>query len=137
MKSIAAAKPKFKKLKLEGDFFAYIKGLIVALIITFASIIVFALIIKWANLSDKVITPVNLVIKGVSIMVGTIIFAKSGTGGLKKGLIFAASYITVAFVVFSALSHTFSLGVSLLLDYLFGLVVGGIVGVIKVNRKHN
>ncbi len=130
---VASAKAKSKTVN--SNFFQFIKGLIVSLIITFAAIIIFALIIKWANLSDSVITPVNLVIKAIAIAFGTIIFAKSGTGGLKKGLIFAVSYITLAFVVFSALSGAFSIGISLLLDYVFGAVVGAVVGIIKVNRK--
>ena len=132
------AKLASKKIKTSSeinDFVQYIKGLIIALIVTFASVIIFALIIKWTNLDDKYIAPVNLVIKALSIAIGTICFTKSKTGGLKKGLIFAVSYVSLAFVVFSALSGSFNMGLSLLLDYLFSAVVGAIVGIIRVNAK--
>lgn len=127
-----------KKVKAEtntSDFVQYLKALIVSLIITFACILIFALIIKFANLNDKFIVPVNLAIKALSIIIGTIIYTKSKTGGFKKGIIFAFSYITLAFVIFSALSGSFSLSLSLLLDYIFGIVIGIIVGVIRVNAK--
>ncbi len=118
-----------------NNFIQFLKGLIVALIITFAGILIFALIIKFANLNDRVIVPVNLVIKALSVAVGTIIFTKSKTGGLKKGIIFAFSYITLAFVIFSALAGKFVFEISLLLDYVFAIIVGIIVGVIRVNIK--
>lgn len=127
-----------KKVKAEtntSDFVQYLKALIVSLIITFACILIFALIIKFANLNDKFIVPVNLAIKALSIIIGTIIYTKYKTGGFKKGIIFAFSYITLAFVIFSALSGSFSLSLSLLLDYIFGIVIGIIVGVIRVNAK--
>ena len=127
-----------KKVKAEtqsNDFVQYLKALIVSLIITFAGILIFALVIKFTNLTDKAIVPVNLVIKALAIIIGTIIYTKSRTGGFKKSIVFALSYITLAFVIFSALSGTFNFTLSLLLDYVFAIVIGVIVGVIRVNSK--
>lgn len=121
--------------KTVNDFVQYLKGLIVAMIITFACILIFALIIKFANLTDKFIVPVNLAIKALAISIGTIVYTKSKQGGLKKGIILAVSYITLAFVVFSALAGHFNFNLNLLIDYLFGIVVGVIIGVVRVNAK--
>jgi hypothetical protein len=41
----------------------------------------------------------------------------------------------VAFVVFSVLAGTASIGVSTLLDVLFASLLGGIVGIVKVNKS--
>ena len=126
---------KRMKQHATNDFVQYIKGLILALIVTFACILIFALIIKFANLNDGWIVPVNLVIKAISILIGTIVYTKSKTGGFKKGLIFAISYITLSYVIFSALAGSFNFSISLLLDYVFAIVVGIIVGVVRVNAK--
>lgn len=132
------SKATTKSAKLVGtnsDLFSFIKALIVSLIITFLCIIIFALFIKWFNLNDSVIVPINLIIKGLAIIFGTLIFTKNRVGGLKKGLLFAFSYITLAFVIFSALAGKFEVSLGLGLDYVFGLIVGALVGVLKVNSK--
>lgn len=119
--------------KPNNNFLQYIKGTIVALIISFACVIVFALTIKYFSLADGWIVPINLLIKAISVLVGTIIFTKSKEGGLIKGLIFGASYTTISFLLFSALSVSFDLSLSLLLDYMFAIAIGSIVGILRVN----
>ena len=61
------------KTKSEGlvKVLKYIKSLFVSLIITFGLIILFAFIIKWVDLPDAYITPVNLVIKALSVFFGS------------------------------------------------------------------
>lgn len=118
-----------------NDFVQYLKALIVSLIVSFAGILLFALIIKLTNISDGWIVPINLIIKAISVAVGMIIYTKSRSGGLKKGIILAVSYITLSFVVFSALSGDFSFSWTLILDYVFSILVGAIVGIIRVNKK--
>lgn len=129
------ATSSIKADKQINDFVQFLKGLIVSLIVSFALILLFALIIKFTNLSEGWIVPINLVIKALSVAVGVIIFTKSRSGGFKKGVILALCYTTLAFVIFSALSGAFSIGWELLLDYAFTAVVGIIVGVIRVNAK--
>ena len=126
---------KSKKINFSGSFFQFFKAIFIALIITFLSIIIFALVIKATNLQDNLITPINLGIKALSVIIGTIIWTKDKTGGLKKGLLFAVIYTTLSFLTFSMLSKSFNLGVNLLLDYVFLVFVGMIVGIIRVNTK--
>ena len=124
---------KQERISNSSDIFQFIKGLILSLIITFACVIIFAFSIKFFALSDGFITPINLSIKAISVFVGTLVFAKSKTKGLVKGILFGLVYTTVAFLLFSALSASFDLSISLLLDYLFAAGVGAIAGIIKVN----
>lgn len=129
------ATTSIKADKQINDFVQFLKGLISSLIVSFALILLFALIIKFTNLSDGWIVPINLVIKALSVVVGVMIYTKSRSGGFKKGIILAVSYTTLAFIVFSAISGAFSIGWELILDYVFTAVVGIIVGVIRVNAK--
>ena len=121
--------------KKYGDAAAFLKGLIVSFIITFACVILFAFIIKWTDLSNSYISPINLGIKALSVGIGTLIFSRKSTRGIIKGFVFASFYTAVAFVLFSLLAGNFNFGVGLILDMLFTGIVGSIFGIIGVNTK--
>ena len=125
------------KTRSEGTvkILKFVRSLFVSLIITFACIILFAFIIKWANLPDSCISPVNLAIKGISVFFGAMLLTKGSSKGLLNGLIFALVYTLVAFVIFSILAGNFSLGLGLVSDFAFTAVVGIIGGIIGVNIK--
>ena len=109
---------------------SFIKCLFISLIITFASIILFALIIKWASLSDSIITPVNLVIKALSVFVAVLVLTKNKSRGLIKGVVFAIVYTFTSFVVFSVLAGEVVLGLGLIADFSFNILVGAITGLL-------
>lgn len=104
---------------------------IIAVIVSLGLILIFALLIKWFNWSDNVITPVNIVIKLVSIAVGVLIATKSGEKRMLKGTLVGLSYVLVSFIVFSLLIGKFSFGVDNVWDLLLGVVGGGIIGIIN------
>lgn len=126
-----------KKERTAGSIFVfkYIKALMLSLIVTFASIILFAFIIKWASLPDSVISPVNLVIKGVSVFLGALVLTKGGNKGLLKGFLFGALYTLLSFVIFSCLAGTFVLGLGLIADIAFAGIMGAVAGILGVNIK--
>lgn len=131
-----ASKTQKKEFSIGGKLiFRYIKALMLSLIITFASIILFAFVIKWTNLNDSVISPVNLVIKAGSVFVGAFAFTKGQKNGLFKGFIFAVLYTLVAFVIFSSLIGDFVLGLGIVLDIAFTGIVGAIAGIVGANIK--
>lgn len=121
--------------KTHSDFFLFTKALILSLIFTFVAIILFALVIKFFSLNDGVIVPVNLVIKCLAVSIGTVVLTKNRTGGLKKGIIFALCYVTLAFVIFSFLASSFAINFGLLLDYVVCALFGAIIGIVRVNKK--
>ena len=113
----------------------YAKGLIVSMMISFAFVIGFAFSLKWFTFNDSVIVPVNLAIKVLSVIIGSMIAVKGDEKGLFKGVIFGVLYMMIAFGSFSVLANTFILDLSFFLDLICSAVAGGIVGIIKVNRK--
>lgn len=113
----------------------FIKSLFISLIITFACIIVFAFVIKWTGLADCYITPVNLVIKAISVFAGAFILTKKQSGGLIKGGVFAVIYTLISFTIFSILAGGFHLGLGLVSDFAFNIVVGAVAGIIGVNKQ--
>ena len=113
-----------------------IKGSLIALCVSLVGILVFAFILKFTNISENVITPVNQVIKGVSIFFGVFIaLKKQREMGLLSGLLIGFVFTIIAFLVFSILSGTFCFDLTFLYDIIFGSIIGGICGIICINIK--
>ena len=113
-----------------------LKGSITSVSITLVLILLFALLLRFVNISDSVIMPVNQVIKIVSIFFGVYSALKFyKEKGWLKGMAIGIIYSILAFVVFSILSSQLSLSISTFLDVIFSAIVGGISGVIAVNLK--
>ena len=113
----------------------FLKGIIVALLISLGLIIAFAFSLKWFDINDNFIPAITLLVKGLSVLIGSLIAIKGDSKGLLKGVCFGSIYIFLAFVIFSILSGNFSINLSVLLDLAFAAIIGGIVGIIKVNKN--
>ncbi len=114
-----------------------LKGSITSVSITLVLILLFALLIRFVNINESVIMPVNQFIKIVSIFLGVYSALKfHKEKGWVKGMLIGAIYSVLAFVVFSILSSQLSFSMSTLLDILFSGIIGGLSGVIAVNMKN-
>lgn len=128
------AKQKEKTAK-DNIFLDYSKGLLIAIIASLALIVLTAFVIKFSSISDEWLVLITLVIKGISVLVGGIFGIKGSSKGLVKGAIFGTIYVVLAWLVFGVLAGSFSIDLSLLLDFAFCIVLGGLVGIVKVNRN--
>ena len=112
------------------------KGTLIALCVSLVLVLVFAFILKFTNISDSVINPINQVIKGVSIFSGVFLgLKKCKELGLVSGLLIGFIYTIIAFFIFSLLSGSFIFDITLLTDSVFGAIIGAICGIISVNIK--
>jgi len=115
-----------------------LKGVIISLCVSLVSVLVFAFLLKFTNISESIITPINQIIKGVSIFLGTFLgLKKEKKMGLISGLLIGMIYTLLAFVVFSALNGSFVFSRTLITDFCFGGIIGAICGIICVNIKKN
>ena len=133
---------KAKTLKSEKQsssaWLAIAKGVVCGLCVSLVVILLFAFILRFSSISDKVIAPVNEVIKGVSIFFGVFVgLRKYKKMGLLNGILIGFLFTVVAFLVFSLLDGTFSFDRTLLNDIVFGSIIGAICGIICVNLKKN
>lgn len=111
-------------------------GTLVAVASTLMMILLFAVLIRFFNISDGWIFPVNQVIKVVSIFLGSLlIFKKSREKGFLKGLLLGFVYYLLSTIVFSVLQGSFSFKLSNLYDLMLTIFIAGIVGIIVVNIK--
>ena len=113
-----------------------IKGTLIALVVSLIGILLFALIIKLTDMSNNLISPINQVIKILSIFIGVMCALKHNKNkGLINGLLIGLLYTIMAFVIFSLLNKNFCFDKSLFNDLLFGCIAGVICGIISVNLK--
>lgn len=122
--------------KKSSLFLVILKGTLIALSISLFGILIFAFALRFISMSDSLISPINQVIKGLSILLGTFIAMKKlNQMGLVTGLLIGLSYTLLAFIVFSILSGSFSFSITLFNDLLFGGIIGAICGIIAVNFR--
>lgn len=117
------------------DFFEIFKGVIFSLIISVLTVIVFAIIVKFANLSSKAVEIVNIALKIISILTGTLLAVGSGRQGLFKGGIIGLLFVLVSYLVFSLINGSFSVNPLTAFDVIFCLVAGLLSGVFAVNVR--
>ena len=120
----------------KSGFLQILKGAIFAVSISLVGILLFALLIKFTNLNEKWILPINQIIKIVSIFFGIMLAFNRGTNkGFLKGMLIGFIYTVLAYVVFSILARQFSFTLNSITDMIFGAIIGGISGIIVVNIK--
>ena len=113
-----------------------LKGVLIALGFSLVGILLFAFVLKFTNISEGVITPVNQIIKGLSILLGVgFALRKQREAGLLSGFLIGIIYTLAAFLTFSIQGGHFVFDASLGIDTAFGAIVGAICGIICVNLK--
>jgi len=110
------------------------KALVLALVFTLALILVFALIIQWCNVPSGWITPVNQVIKVLSILSGTMVAARKIKGWL-AGLIVGAAYMLLGVILYCAFSGELLPAAAVLGDAALGCAAGLLSGMLAGTLK--
>jgi len=104
-----------------------IKGLIVSILLVLG----LAFLLKFVEIPDKFITIFDQLIKIISIFVAVKSFLKfSPNKSLLKSFVVGAVYTLLTFILFSSLAGSYQINLNLILDLLFGGVVGIIFAVI-------
>ena len=113
-----------------------LKGVLIALCISLVAILLFAFLLRFTNISENLISPVNQVIKGISIFLGVLFgMKKVKENGILNGLLIGFLFTVFAFLVFSLLDGQFVFDKTLLNDVIFGSIIGAICVIICVNLK--
>ncbi len=114
-----------------SNILSMLKGVFWAISFSLICILIFAFIIKFTNISENAISPINQVIKVLSILVGCYVASKKiKSNGWLWGLFIGALYTIFAFLIFSILDGEFRITLNLLNDFVFGSLIGLISGII-------
>lgn len=126
---------KIKSLNWSG-FLSIIKCCMIGILTTLIGLIIFAVILKFVDLSTNIIGYVNDAIKAVSIFVMLFCIKKTNGDKLILQSIFAGLlYAVLSLIVFAILNKGFSFNLTILYDILFALIVSVIVAII-INLLH-
>lgn len=130
-----------EKIKMGGGAGSHLaisitKGSVCALCVSLLLVLVFAFLLKFTNISDSAIYPINMVIKGISVFLGVFVGLKKYKElGLVSGLLIGILYTIISFFVFSLLAGSMIFDLSFLTEIAFGGIIGGVCGIICVNLK--
>lgn len=117
-------------------FLNILKGAIVSISITLVLILIFALIVRFFNVPDGYIFPINQVIKMFSICFGLLAMLKNERErGFLKGILLGITYFVLSFLLFSILQKSFSFSMKNVYDLLLTALMSGLLGIILVNIK--
>lgn len=129
---MVASEGKLKK----NIFVDILKGALTSVSISLVLILLFAVIVRFFNVSDGWIFPINQVIKLISIFFGILVVLNSSREkGFLKGIFLGIFYFVLSFVIFSILQGKFTFDIKNFYDFLLTTLMSGLLGIIIVNIK--
>ena len=110
--------------------------LLLAALFTAAAVIVFALVLSFARLSDGVIRAVNQVIKLVAIYLGVRAAVGTGTGRpLLRGMLVGLIYMAVGVMLYAVLTAQHLSAYAYAADILMGVAAGGLIAMLRARKR--
>ncbi len=115
--------------------FCVVKGAALALALSFLSTVVFAVILRCTQLSEKLVYPVTQTLKAICLCIGALVFVR-GEKGLLKGAGVGLAFTALSYLAFSSLGGDFSLSWLIIAELAISLAVGALGGIVAVNVKN-
>ena len=116
------------------NFFQTLKAAIIAVACALVLTVTFAVVLKFSSLPDKIILPVNLCIKAISVLVGCLCALRGEKGWLRGGIA-GLIFTFLSGLLFSFVGGGASFSWLLIVEVLFGFVAGALAGIFAVNIK--
>ena len=119
-----------------GGFLSIIKCCMIGILVTLVGLILFAVVLKFVDLSSNIIGYINDALKAISIFV--MLFCIKKTNGDKliiKSIFAGLLYAVLSLIIFAILNKGFAFNMTILYDILFALIVWIIVAII-INLIH-
>lgn len=120
--------------ELKNFFSNVLKGVLLSVLTMLCGILLFAVVVKLCLLSSFVIKGVNQFLKAISLFIGCF-FCVRGKFGLVKGSSIGLLFALTVYLLFALLGGKSVSFIAVLLDVVFGIIVGSIFGIMGVNRK--
>lgn len=122
--------------KEQSSIVKVLKGSIISIITTFVLLFIFALLLAYTNMSERIIAPVVICVSGMSILIGSIISSKRiKKQGLINGGAVGFIYILVIYLISSIIQKDFGFNTNSIIMILVCVFAGALGGIIGVNQK--
>ena len=106
---------------------------LLSVIFSVLAVMVFAVIVGFAEIPDEVIEPVNIAIKILAIALASVIGMRRKSNGLIKGLLTGLLYAGATYLVFALTSGSFTDNTMTVYDALTCAASGVLSGILAVN----
>ena len=122
--------PKTRKSTL----LALLRGLLIAVALTLACMLIMAAALVYLQMSDRLLTVLNQLVKLLAIALGTCAAVpRGGSRGLLTGVEFALVYMALGYAMYVLLGGgSFAVG-NMLGEMLLGSAVGAVTGAVRAN----
>ncbi len=118
------------------DFKKIIKGVLLALAFSIFAMVVLSIIIFFADISDRTVSTLVLVLSAISVFLAALILAKNiDSRGLLNGLLLGAVYFLVLVAVSAIVCGSVSFESGNILRCVSALAAGMLGGVMGINTK--
>lgn len=125
-----------KKLKFaKEDFVDITKSCLISVVTSLVLILLFAIIIKFTPIEDRIIIVINMVIKSLSVVVGLLFGVKNARLGAVKGLVSGLLFVVVTYALFAIINLDAKIDLMMIVDSAIILLESLIAGIIAVNIK--
>lgn len=113
-----------------------LKGSIISIITTLILLIIFSAMLTYTNINENTIPTVIIICTALSILIGSqIATSKIKKNGILNGALVGIIYIAFLYIISSCITKNFSLNNYSIIMMLVSILIGGVGGIIGVNRK--
>lgn len=113
-----------------------LKGTLISIIATIVLLMIFAAVLTYSNINENSMPTVIIVVTALCILVGSqITTSKIKRNGIVNGALVGAIYILALYLISSIISKDFSLNFYSIIMMATSILIGGIGGIIGVNKK--
>lgn len=113
-----------------------LKGSLISIIATIVLLMIFAAVLTYSNINENSMPTVIIVVTALCILVGSqITTSKIKRNGIANGALVGAIYVLALYLISSIISKDFSLNIYSIIMMATSVLIGGIGGIIGVNKK--
>lgn len=113
-----------------------LKGSVISVVTTIILLIIFSLFLTYTNINESTIPTVIIIITGLSILIGSQIATHNiKKNGIINGALVGIIYIICIYFLSSIVTKNFSLNNYAIIMIVVSLLIGGLGGIIGVNKK--
>lgn len=113
-----------------------LKGSLISIIITIILLIIFSAILTYTKVKENTVPTVIIIVTSLSILIGSqITTSKIKKNGILNGALIGIIYILFLYIISSIVTKNFSLNNYSIIMMATSILIGGLGGIIGVNRK--
>lgn len=110
-----------------------LKSALISVLLGAILILVFATVLNFVPIGDKLVTVINQIIKVLAVFAGCFFGIKEKKNGILKGLLAGLLYSVGTILIFAIINKSFDFSWGVALDVGLGAAIGAICGIISVN----